>query len=76
MTHVRAALADSEPDHHRAAIWRADAHGRVGCWTPRFNIQPAKTVETIGDEEIRCLMQMRWSLISSRVKDPAINKRR
>src|SRR5574337_2064866 len=42
---------------------------------PRYNIAPTQTVIVIGDDGTRYLTQMRWGLIPSWAKDPAIGNR-
>ncbi len=44
-------------------------------WTPHYNISPTKTVVVVGDDGMRYLAQMRWGLIPSWAKDPAIGNR-
>ena len=45
------------------------------AWTPHYNIAPTKTVVVVGDDGSRYLTQMRWVLIPSWAKDPAIGNR-
>ena len=45
------------------------------AWTPHYNIPPTKTVVVVGDTGTRYLAQMRWGLIPSWAKDPAIGNR-
>jgi len=45
------------------------------AWTPSYNISPTKKVIVVGDDGTRYLMQMRWGLIPSWAKDPAIGNR-
>jgi putative SOS response-associated peptidase YedK len=42
---------------------------------PRYNIAPTQTVIVIGDDGQRYLTRMRWGLIPSWAKDPAIGNR-
>jgi len=42
---------------------------------PRYNIAPTQTVIVVNDDGTRHLMQMRWGLIPSWAKDPAIGNR-
>ena len=42
------------------------------AWTPHYNIAPTKTVVVVGDDGTRFITQMRWGLIPSWAKDPAI----
>ena len=44
-------------------------------WTPHYNIAPTKTVVVVGDDGTRYLTEMRWGLIPSWAKDPAIGNR-
>jgi len=44
-------------------------------WTPHYNIAPTQTVIVVNDDGTRHLMQMRWGLIPSWAKDPAIGNR-
>jgi putative SOS response-associated peptidase YedK len=43
--------------------------------TPHFNIAPTKAVIVVGDDGTRYLTEMRWGLIPSWAKDPAIGNR-
>jgi putative SOS response-associated peptidase YedK len=45
------------------------------AWTPHYNIPPTKSVIVVGDDGTRYLTQMRWGLIPSWAKDPAIGNR-
>jgi putative SOS response-associated peptidase YedK len=45
------------------------------AWTPRYNIAPTQTVIVVGDDGQRYLTHMRWGLIPSWTKDPAIGNR-
>lgn len=45
------------------------------AWTSRYNIAPTQTVIVVGDDGQRFLTQMRWGLIPSWAKDPAIGNR-
>ena len=45
------------------------------AWTPQYNIAPTKAVVVVGDDGTRYLAQMRWGLIPSWAKDPAIGNR-
>src|SRR5574337_21046 len=47
----------------------------LAAWTPRYNIAPTQTVIVVGDDGQRYLTQMRWGLIPSWAKDPAIGNR-
>lgn len=49
--------------------------GDSAAWTPRYNIAPTQTVIVVGDDGQRYLTQMRWGLIPSWAKDPAIGNR-
>ena len=49
--------------------------GESAAWSPHYNIAPTKTVVVIGDDGSRYLTQMRWGLIPSWAKDPAIGNR-
>jgi putative SOS response-associated peptidase YedK len=42
---------------------------------PRYNIAPTQTVIVVNDDATRHLTQMRWGLIPSWAKDPAIGNR-
>ena len=42
---------------------------------PRYNIAPTQTVIVVNDEGTRTLTEMRWGLIPSWAKDPAIGNR-
>ena len=42
---------------------------------PRYNIAPTQTVIVVNDDGTRHLTEMRWGLIPSWVKDPAIGNR-
>ncbi|MGH7409756.1 MAG: SOS response-associated peptidase [Candidatus Methylomirabilis sp.] len=42
---------------------------------PRYNIAPTQAVIVVGDDGQRFLIQMRWGLIPSWAKDPAIGNR-
>lgn len=42
---------------------------------PRYNIAPTQTVIMVGDDGQRYLTRMRWGLIPSWAKDPAIGNR-
>ena len=42
---------------------------------PRYNIAPTQTVIVVNDDGTRHLTQMRWGLIPSWAKDPAIGNR-
>jgi len=44
-------------------------------WTPHYNIAPTQTVIVVNDDGTRHLTQMRWGLIPSWAKDPAIGNR-
>jgi putative SOS response-associated peptidase YedK len=44
-------------------------------YIPRYNIAPTQTVIVIGDDGQRYLTRMRWGLIPSWAKDPAIGNR-
>lgn len=46
-----------------------------GSHVPRYNIAPTQTVIVVGDDGTRYLTQMRWGLIPSWAKDPAIGNR-
>ena len=46
-----------------------------GSHVPRYNIAPAQTVIVVGDDGTRYLTRMRWGLIPSWAKDPAIGNR-
>ena len=43
--------------------------------SPRHNIAPTQAVIVVSDDGTRHLMQMRWGLIPSWAKDPAIGNR-
>ena len=43
--------------------------------TPRYNIAPTQSVVVVNDDGQRRLVQMRWGLIPSRAKDPAVGNR-
>ena len=45
------------------------------AWMPRYNIAPTKTVIVVSDDGKRHLAHMRWGLIPSWAKDPAIGNR-
>jgi putative SOS response-associated peptidase YedK len=45
------------------------------AWTAHYNIAPTKTVVVVSDDGTRYLTQMRWGLIPSWAKDPAIGNR-
>ena len=45
------------------------------AWTPHYNIAPTKTVVVVSDDGARYLTEMRWGLIPSWAKDPAIGNR-
>ena len=45
------------------------------AWSPRYNIAPTKTVVVVGDDGARYLTEMRWGLVPSWAKDPAIGNR-
>jgi putative SOS response-associated peptidase YedK len=45
------------------------------AWSPHYNIAPTKTVIVVNDDGTRHLTQMRWGLIPSWAKDPAIGNR-
>ncbi len=45
------------------------------AWASHYNIAPTKTVVVVGDDGQRYLMEMRWGLIPSWAKDPAIGSR-
>jgi len=47
----------------------------AAVWTARYNIPPTKTVIVVGDDGARYLTEMRWGLIPSWAKDPAIGNR-
>ncbi len=49
--------------------------GESAAWTPHYNIAPTKTVVVVGDDGTRFLTKMRWGLIPSWAKDPAIGNR-
>ncbi|MGD0649736.1 MAG: SOS response-associated peptidase [Verrucomicrobiia bacterium] len=42
---------------------------------PRYNIAPTQPVVVLANDGKRCLMQMRWGLIPSWAKDPAVGNR-
>lgn len=44
-------------------------------WSPRYNIAPTQTVIVVGDDGRRYLTRMRWGLIPSWTKNPAIGNR-
>lgn len=44
-------------------------------FSPRYNIAPTQTVIVVGDDGQRYLTRMRWGLIPSWAKDPAIGNR-
>lgn len=75
MTHVRSLFPGGKSDHHRPALQGADPTAESVAWTPHYNISPTKTVVVVGDNGTRYLAQMRWGLISSWAKDPAIGNR-
>lgn len=45
------------------------------AWTSHYNIAPTKTVIVVEDDGQRYLTEMRWGLIPSWAKDPAIGNR-
>ena len=57
----------------RFGVPRPTAESAV--WTPHYNIAPTKTVVVVGDDGTCYLAQMRWGLIPSWAKDPAIGNR-
>lgn len=44
-------------------------------YAPRYNIAPTQTLIVVGDDGQRYLTRMRWGLIPSWAKDPAIGNR-
>ncbi|NJD67799.1 MAG: hypothetical protein C3F12_04465 [Candidatus Methylomirabilota bacterium] len=44
-------------------------------YKPRYNIAPTQAVIVVGDDEQRYLTRMRWGLVPSWAKDPAIGNR-
>lgn len=44
-------------------------------WTPRFNIAPSQEVPIVLDEGNRALKWMKWGLVPSWAKDPAIGNK-
>jgi len=65
--------ADPSTIAQRFAVTMSTAES--AAWTLHYNIAPTKTVVVVGDDGTRYLTQMRWGLIPSWAKDPAIGNR-
>lgn len=68
-----ALTADLDAVVQRFGVSRSS--GESAAWTPHYNIAPTQTVIVVGDDGTRHLTQMRWGLIPSWAKDPAIGNR-
>jgi len=54
---------------------KAGSQKRKAAFIPRYNIAPTQSVIVVNDTGQRQLVQMRWGLIPSWAKDPAIGNR-
>ena len=58
---------------HRFGVRMLDE--AIGTHAPRYNIAPTQAVIVVNDDGTRHLTEMRWGLIPSWAKDPAIGNR-